>query len=270
MKIPLTITAGSNGKLKLLNVQPNLYAYYADESRENRMGSDGVKVDNESMTYHLNDVITWWDWHQLSPNEQKYFVRDTYVNVDSCVVDGTPYSAGTYVIENDVTARERTTWVAFQERNPEVYDARGERVTDLTTMFRSSNNISHDTGYVLTFDMNSPKDWDDWYSPITGSSASGKIRKDAYQELTDGKANYREGPTYTLKAGESSGLYGQREYTKGEVISQEVYDDYESTVSRMSPRPTEGQATVQPAYVALVVLVIRRLVMLFLNRNMTA
>ena len=252
VKIPLTITAGSNGKLKLLNVQPNLYAYYADESRENRMGSDGVKVDNESMTYHLNDVITWWDWHQLSPNEQKYFVRDTYVNVDSCVVDGTPYSAGTYVIENDVTARERTTWVAFQERNPEVYDARGERVTDLTTMFRSSNNISHDTGYVLTFDMNSPKDWDDWYSPITGSSASGKIRKDAYQELTDGKANYREGPTYTLKAGESSGLYGQREYTKGEVISQEVYDDYESTVSRMSPRPTEGQATVQPAYVALV------------------
>ena len=249
VKIPLTITAGSNGKLKLLNVQPNLYAYYADESRENRMGSDGVKVDNESMTYHLNDVITWWDWHQLSPNEQKYFVRDTYVNVDSCVVDGTPYSAGTYVIENDVTARERTTWVAFQERNPEVYDARGERVTDLTTMFRSSNNISHDTGYVLTFDMDSPKDWDDWYSPITGSSASGKIRKDAYQELTaEDKDKYRQGPTYKLTG--ASGLYGQRAYSVGEVISKETYDDYINTVGSMSQQPT-GQAEVELAYVAL-------------------
>ena len=47
VKIPLTITAGSNGRLKLLNVQPNRYAYYADESRSEskKVTEDGVNRD---------------------------------------------------------------------------------------------------------------------------------------------------------------------------------------------------------------------------------
>ena len=58
VKIPLTITAGAQGRLKLLNVQPNLYAYYGDEARTTRISADGVKVNNESETYYLNDVIS--------------------------------------------------------------------------------------------------------------------------------------------------------------------------------------------------------------------
>ena len=246
VKIPLTITAGSNGRLQLLNIQPSLYAYYADEAKTSKIGPDGIMVDNESMTYHLNDVISWWDWHQLSQNEQKYFVKETLVNVDSCTIDGIPYPAGTCVFE------PTTDWPTFQSESHTVLNAAGVEVTDLSSLFHSSNNISHDTGYVLTLDMNSPKDWDDWYVPIDNKSGLPKIRKDAYDALSDeNKAKYREGPTYKLKTGESSGLYGQREYAKGEVISQEVYDDYENTVSLMNPRPTEGQATVEPAYVAL-------------------
>ena len=64
------------------------------------------------------------------------------------------------------------------------------------------------------------------------------------------QANYREGPTYRLKDGEPSGLYGQRNYAEGEIISGEVYQDYTSTVSSMNPAPT-GQAEVDNAYVAL-------------------
>ena len=165
VKIPLTITAGSNGKLQLLNVQPSLYAYYANTERTNKIGKDGVKLNNESTTYLLNDVISWWDWHQLSQNEQKYFVKETRVNVDSCTIDGTPYAAGTYVLEDDKSIRTTTAWDTFRGASHTVKDARGETVTNLDNLFRSSNNISHETGYVLTLDMNSPKDWDKWYSP---------------------------------------------------------------------------------------------------------
>ena len=253
VRIPLTITAGSNGRLQLLNIQPNRYAYYADATRtENKkITADGVPVDNESMTYHMNDVITWWDWHQLSDSEQKYFVKDTYVNVDACTVDGQFYDAGTYVLENDKSFHETTAWDTFQTENHTVLNAAGAEVTDLSTLFRSSNNVSHETGYALTFDMNSPIDWNDWYTPIDNNSGLTKIRKDAYDALSVAdKAKYREGPTYTLKPGEPSGLYGQREYAVGEIISEETYKDYTTTVGQMSPAP-EGQATVEEAYVAL-------------------
>ena len=256
VKIPLTITAGSNGRLTLLNVQPSLYAYYANEERTAKITSDGVKVDNERTTYYLNDVISWWDWHQLTSAEQKLFVKDTYMNVDACEIDGTSYEAGTYVLENDKTLHtgtQPTAWEEFQAASHTVKTATGVEVTDLTTLFHPSNNIGHDTGYALTFDMNSPKDWDDWYTPINddAGNVSKKIRKDAYDALLPAEqANYREGPTYRLKVGEPSGLYGQRTYVQGEIISGEIYQDYTSTVSSMSPAPT-GQAEVDNAYVAL-------------------
>ena len=250
VKIPLTITAGSNGKLKLLNVQPNLYAYYNDiaQTESNKIGTDGVKVDNESMTYQLNDVITWWDWHQLAQNEQKYFVKETRVNVDSCTVDGTPYSAGTYVLEDDKSIHTTTAWDTFKNAGSTVKDARGEVVTDLDNLFRSSNNISHETGYVLTLDMNSPKDWDKWYSPNL-TTGGDKIDKATYGDKSaEDKDKYRQGPTYRLTG--ASGLYGQREYSVGEVISKEVYDDYNNTKGQM-PTPPENQAEAELAYVAL-------------------
>ena len=254
VKIPLTITAGSNGRLKLLNVQPSLYAYYADETRSEskKVNEDGVKVDNESMTYHLNEVITWWDWHQLAQNEQRYFVKETYVNTDPCVIGGKVYEPGTYVLENDATIHggdaSQTAYQQFLQNHPDVFDSNNQKVEDLTKLFHSSNNIGHDTGYVLTLDMDSPKDWDDWYSPVMRTDGD-KIRKDAYEQLTDqDKARYREGPTYTLTG--ASGLYGQREYGVGEIVTEEVYNDYTNTVAKMAQQPT-GQATAEPAYVAL-------------------
>ena len=256
VKIPLTITAGSNGKLKLLNVQPNLYAYYADDSRSesNKIPSNGVTVDNERTTFHLNDVITWWDWNQLTDNEKKYFVKDTYVNADPCTIGGTKYEPGTYVLENDPSIHNgdetQTAYRQFLQSHPDIYDSNNQLVTDLSQLFRPSNNIGHDTGYALTVDMNSPKDWDYWYSPISRTNGS-KISKETYELPATTQSNYILGPTYTLTG--SSGLYGQREYSVGEVITKEVYDDYTSTVGQMSPQPDpDSQATAEPAYVALV------------------
>ena len=255
VKIPLTITAGSNGKLKLLNVQPSLYAYYGDQGRTSKMDADGVKVDNESMTYKLNDVITWWDWHQLAQSEQNYFVKETRVNVEPCKIGGTLYDIGEYVLEDDPSIHggdaSETDYQKFLLNHPDVLDSNNQPVTDLTKLFHSSNNIGHDTGYVLTLDMNSPKDWDDWYSPILRNGGD-KISKETYNgKSAEDQAKYREGPTYKLTG--ASGLYGQRQYSVGEVISKEVYEDYTYTFAQMPPeqRPSSGQATAERAYVAL-------------------
>ena len=151
------------------------------------------------MTYYLNDVISWWDWHQLSSAEQKLFVRDTYVNADPCIIDGTAYDVGAYVLENDTILHANTAWKEFQTASHIVKTSTGVDVTDLTTLFHPSNNISHDTGYALTFDMNSPKDWNDYYTPVNNNSGLSKISKAEYDQLSKAdQENYREGPTYTL------------------------------------------------------------------------
>ena len=255
VKIPLTITAGSNGRLKLLNVQPNYYAYFTDNNGErvklgtpdaNNKPIDKVTVNNEMDTYKINDVISWWDYNMLPDADKQYFVRETYVNVDTCTVDGVSYPEGKYVMQPSDSTTFKTTYISTNK----LLDKKGNKVTKFYELFHPSNNISHDNGYVLTFDIDSPKDWDDWYSPIKSSDGN-KISKEGYDALSDdNKDKYRVGPTYTLKSTETSALYGQRQYEVAEIIPKEVYDDYTTTVSKMSPKPT-GQAVVEEAYVAL-------------------
>ena len=244
VNLPLTITAGSNGKLKLLNVKPNLYAYYADKDHTSIIGQDGVKVDNESATYYLNDVITWWDWNMLSTDEQKYFVQETFVNVEDCTIDGTSWAAGTYVLPAQPTTSTFSGVTVLDKKGQEVTDDAG-----IKNLFRSSNNISHDTGYVLTFDMDSPKVWDDWYTLIktpTDPDIAKKITKDAYIVSTD-QDDYRVGPTFTLNT--SPGLYGQRWYNEGEVITEEVYNDYTKTTEGHDLSGNGKQASFEQAKV---------------------
>ena len=254
--LPLTITAASNGKLQLLNVKPNLYAYRMPGTNGNvKIGSendangnpiDKVFVNNESDSYGLNDVISWWDWHQLSASDRQYFVTETYLNCVTCTIDGVEYEQGTYVMD-------QTDYDKFMSGTHDIRDAQGEHFKDddghdigKTFVFRSSNNISHETGYVLTFDMDTPKVWDDWYSPTTGSSVDGKIMKLDYQaQFTDGMTDaqrqavldsWREGPTFTPT---ESGVYGKQTYKRGEVITEATYQN-----------AGEGQDKMEKAYVA--------------------
>ena len=247
--LPLTITAASHGQLQLLNVKPNLYAYKMPGANDGdapvKIGSisdskgnpiDKVTVNNESDTYKLNDVISWWDWHQMSASDRQYFVPNTYVNCVTCKVDGDTYEAGTYVMDD-------TDYTAFQSGTHIVVDASGEPFEDGFEVFRSSNNISHETGYVLTFDMNSPSKWDDYYTKVDGTE---KISKKEYEALLDAATTdaakqaiidaWREGPTFTPTA---SGVYGKREYKAGDVITKAAYDN-----------AGEGKDKMKRAYVA--------------------
>ena len=252
VKIPLTITAASHGKLQLLNVKPNLYAYKMPGASETAdpvvIGSindasnkpiDKVTVNNEHDSYSLNDVITWWDWNNLTSNEKRYFVKETYVNCIPCTIGGTEYETGAYVM--DATAfssfNQAFTYTNDSGDAVTVNTSSADYSTQKADIFRSSNNISHNTGYALTFDMDTPKVWDDWYSPIEGAStyvADGSGSRK--QVKADG---YREGPTYTPT---TTGVYGQRQYDKGEIITEDTY---------LNNRTGSGeQAIVDEAYVA--------------------
>ncbi len=253
--LPLTISAASNGKLQLLNVKPNLYAYKTDNNgtpvKIGSVGADGKPIDkvwvnNESDSYGLNDVISWWDWHQLSPNDRQYFVTETYVNCVACVVDGVEYEQGTYVMD-------QTDYDKFMAGSHDIRDTKGEHFKDddnndigKTFVFRSSNNVSHETGYVLTFDMDSPQVWNDYFSPATGSSVDGKIMKTEYEaKFTEGMTDaqkqaiieaWHEGPTFTPT---ETGVYGKRSYKAGEVITEATYVN-----------AGEGKDMMEKAYVA--------------------
>ena len=247
--LPLTITAASHGRLQLLNVKPNLYAYYAPTNstgtEKKKIGTfkdsnnedvDKVWVNNDADSYELNDVITWWDWHQLSATERSYFVTQTYVNCITCTIDGTEYEAGTYVMNDADLA-------TFKSSNHTITNAAGDATT-VDFVFRSSNNIGHDTGYVLTLDMNSPKVWDDYYTAIenggTTSSTTTTISKAAYEQLaTSAQYDYREGPTFRPL---TTDVYGQRQYNEGAIITEETYTN--------STAGSGTQATMEKAYVA--------------------
>ena len=236
--IPLTITAGSHGQLKLLNVQPNLYAYYGYDGHP--IGEDGVKVDNNSVTYKLNDVITYWDWSQLPKNEQALFVEETYVNCVVCTIGEKEYAAGEYVM--DQTAYDgfngEFTYTNDLGDAVTVKNSDSDYNTQKKNIFRSSNNISHNTGYVVSFDMDTPPNWNTWYSKKDGTGS--KINTTAYDDLsqTDQLA-YIAGPTFSTT---TTGVYGQRMYDQGEIIPKSIVDAY-------SNPGTDDQATVSRAYV---------------------
>ena len=233
VEIPLTITAASHGTMKLLNVQPNWYAYYA--SSGSPLGDDQKLIIND-VTYYKNDPISYWDYYLLSPSEKALFVPATYVTIGDCKVNGTPYAEGTVLLPNEYNT--------LKNSNPQVtYEEGGVEKSDkgFDYFFRSSNNLSHDTGYMLTYKVNNPTPWDTWYTKYQSATAAKQ------QTAADG---YNNGPTYHLIG--DGGLLGQREYKVSDVISESVYNTYQNVVANHSSAIsaiTTKQATFEPAYI---------------------
>ena len=215
VEIPLVITAASHGEMKLMKVKQNLYAYY---SAPNVPLEGDKKVVINDVSYQLNDPITYWDWYLLSPSERNLFVDDTYVSIADCEIGNTLYPAGTVLLPNEYASLKPAGGkVHLVEKNEDV---------DYEYVFRSSNNLSHDTGYMLTYDVNNPAVWNKWYTPESGSSYDNKITTAQYEALNN-VSGYNNGPTYRLKTGVAGSLLGQRSYSVSNLISKDVYTSYE-------------------------------------------
>ena len=241
--IPLTITAASHGTMKLLNVQPNKYAYYASTSGNTKVKLGATdKLEINDVTYSLNSPISYWDWYMLSSNEKSLFVDETYVSVADCKIGETTYPAGTVLLPD-----EYNSW---QSSHPNVYHVEKQENVAFEEVFRSSNNVSHDTGYILTYKVNNPTEWKTWYTPKSSATPyEHKITVDAYDVLSaENKNLYHDGPTYRLTDG-SGIVLGQRQYSVSNLISKEVYDTYQSIVTSHQGSLPGGQAEFGPAYI---------------------
>ena len=225
--IPLTITAASHGTMKLLNVMPNKYAYYSAPGI--RLQSDKKIIIND-VTYHLNDPISYWDWYLLTKSEQDLFVDQTYVTTAECKIGEETFPTDSVFLPEQ--------YAALKAAHSTVYHtAKGEDV-DFDFVFRSSNNLGHDTGYMLTYKVNNPTDWSTWYTKSESASA---------EKNQMGDAGYEDGPTYHLIS-ETGGVFGQRDYKVSNIISKETYDTYQNIVTNHPTAILTGQAAFEEAY----------------------
>ena len=262
VNIPLTISAASHGVMKLLNVKPNRYAYYSTYNTESqkKLTPEG-KLVIKDVEYHLNDPISYWDWYLLPAAERNLFVEETYVTIADCTIgsgdDEVAIPAGTVMLPGNSTTEGSYQYYesialskSLEEGAPAVkyvHNTTTGKDVPFDFVFRSSNNVSHDTGYLLTYNVNNPAVWNKYYTPLTGSSRDGKITLATYNDLTaNEQAQYTDGPTYKPTA---NGLYGQRDYKITDIISKETYDTYQ-TAKTAHPEviPATGQATFEPAY----------------------
>ena len=233
--IPLTITAASHGTMKLLNVMPNKYAYYSAPGK--KIGVDKKIVIND-VEYQLNDPISYWDWYLLTPAEKNLFVDETYVTTADCKYsseDTNIIPAGTVMLPSE--------YETLKTAHPTVYHVEKKDDVDFDFVYRPSNNMSHDTGFMLTYKVNNPTDWNTWYTKAQGGSTE-KKQKD--NEM----AGYEDGPTYHLASGDA-GVLGQREYKVSNLIAEGVYNTYQTMISTHSGAISDpgSQAEFEPAYI---------------------
>ena len=286
--IPLTITAASNGVMKLLNVQPNLYAYYSSYTGNPDQGGSGVKLaptgelEINNVKYHLNDPISYWDWYMLSKAEQRLFVPETYVTIAPCIIgdgdDAITIEEGFVMIPGNTNGSQEGTYYyykkladekALDKKKPNekvkavhavkktgentyepVVDKDGDYVyNSFDYIFRESNNMRHETGYILTYKVDNPLEWNSYYMKNPASSGSEPWRTDKTLEDKSGDAGYHSSPTYRY-IGEGTGeLLGQRDYEVGNLISQEVYQTYQTAKTAYPSAIPADQATFYPAYI---------------------
>ena len=250
VEIPLTISAASYGKMKLLDVQENVYAYFSSPGVP--LGDNNKVVINDN-GYYRNDPVSYWDYYLMGNSEKELFTKDTYVN---CVTyydaDGTKHEAGTVVM----TAEDFNT---YKQSSHTFNDAEGHAILDAdknvagnTYIFRQSNNASHDQGYILTYTVNNPSIWDTWYTQKSGSHTD-KLSLADYNDPTKntlGTSAYHNGPTYHLKSGEGNQVLGQNNYERGDVISATEYNTYQDLKNNLPSGTTlSGQAEFTPAYI---------------------
>ena len=244
--LPLTITAASHGRIKLLDVKKNRYALYSGT------GSAKTKLDPEQklvindITYRLNDPINYWEWSRLSAPERDLFVAETYTNCVAVSINNSKvYQPGTFVM----TQSEYDTLAASNRYT----DADGEIILDANDepagkdyIFRLSNNIDHDGGYILTYEVNNPALWDQWYSPISHNDGD-KISTSQYNDTLNpvNKSLYYDGPTYSPIV---DSIYGQREYKVADIIDQSIVNTYNDLPSQYKSA-LRNQATFEIAYI---------------------
>ena len=233
VSIPLTITSASHGKMTLLNVMPNRYAYYSNGTTKTKL-DENQKITIRDKEYGLNDAINYWDYSQLSATEKEMFEEETYVTIAECKVGDMTYPAGYVLLPSE--------YETLKAANPTVHHVSRDEDVDFDYVFRPSNNVSHNTGYILTYNIDNPNQWNTWYTKADGSEPKNQT----------GGTGFEDGPTYTPN---TTGMFGQNDYKVGSVISNDEYTTYGTAYAKLTDVQKAAlgtQATFKPAYIVTV------------------
>ena len=238
VSIPLTILAQGNGRIKIEDIKTNLYA----DATKFPEGEESVMLNG--ITYYSNDPITWWDYYNLSTEDQKYFTYDSYVCVndiwtsaDSVEQGANPkYAKGTVF---STTEYESLTGTWYNNKGDEVEKDRA---------FRHTNALNHNNGYMLAVSLDQPGIWDEHYTNISNSADTmGVARYNAQNQ----PAGYKLAPTFKLTGSEGQTfIFGQSEYKTGDLVEQSVFDGYQA-LNAAARNNLSDQASLEPAYMAM-------------------
>ncbi len=264
VSIPLTITAEAQGRLQLESINQNRFAYWTpeqyDELSSNQKNSDG-SIQVNGISYKLNDPISYYDYNRItSAAEKALFTESTYVCTIPCKVGDKEYSVGDVVLPGDAvlnnnnlicvtnvtiggtTYTKGVTPISVDNYN-NLTDSQKECFDMVKNCFNMSNALSHENGFLLTFNWDNPDVWNGYYHRITDVTGSDIIRKSSTVDKTD----YVLSPTFKLK-GDASHVFGQRNYEKDDLIDKNTYDTEAPVIASGVSIPT--QAVFQKAYAA--------------------
>ena len=210
LNIPLSINEDNLKNIKIDTIMPNKYF----------IGAEGVtSFAYGNKVYQLNDPISYWDYSQLPPGQgyADYFVDMTYIAQSDYESDDESYNKG------DVISQE-------------TYNTLSDEVKKY---FCITNEMSHDNGYMLTFEMTNPEQWGAYFTNSDGNSV---LEKDKVSNT-----EYEKAPT--IKCNES-GIYGQRSYQVENLINSIDYNKHQTIITYINNDDSiKGlQAIFEPAY----------------------
>ena len=245
VELPLTISAASNGRMMLREVQPNYYAYY--DKNGNKLGDTDPAVNADetiiinNATYRLNDPVSYWEYRQMTDADKSRFVEETYVVIDTCKVDDKLYLKGEVMLPSEYKKLKYgdsgTQPIAHAVEYEEGGVWKSDEDHDFDYFFRMSNNLSHNTGYVLTYDVNNPMVWDNYYTLTENSAQANRLNTGQWTK----QSGYTEGPTFTPKSG-NAGVHAQYELKLGDIVYATTKTNYDSNVQShvIYPAVTSG------------------------------
>lgn len=273
--IPLTITAESQGRIKLQEVYENKYAYWDDKNRstfekyKSNIDDDAFIVGE--ITYHKNDPISWWTWSHLTTEQKDLFTDKTYVCFYDVEYNDKEYKKGDvfdtpqpeiyicnenftdggeeYYKNNILTAQEYNALQSLKSKHK------------CSSVFNISNAVSSENGFLLTMDWTNPDVWNAYYHTIatTGSSqADMVVHSSKYQNIPDG---YISSPSFykNIEADATDGItvLGQQVFYTEDIIDQITYDKQNESITIGNETKhlsdyvnTDEQAQFKPVYIA--------------------
>ena len=279
--IPLTISAESQGRIKLQEVYENKYAYWDDTNQTSKDRFERYKSVSDStaftvgeVTYHKNDPISWWTWSHLTTDQQMLFTDITYVCFYDVKYDGKEYKKGDvfntpqpeiYICNESFTDGD-SLYVKNRVLTAEKYNSLEslKNKKKCSSVFNISNAVSSDYGFLLTMDWTNPDVWNAYYHTIATLTGDGITQADMVERSSKHEtipADYINSPSFYKfiddQATDGITVLGQQVYFTEDIIDQITYDKQNEAITiggvtkHLRDYVSDGQAEFQPVYIAV-------------------